>query len=421
MDILLTLTNLIFIGIVVYLKLSNNNYINEIRDKQVLEDKCKVLLDENTLQKIKLAELQVMLDNEKRFGLNTKELFLSLQNDLLARFKAVSSDVMSKNNNDFLNLATSTLDSKEKNISTIVNSLKETIVKFDNKINDVENSHNIIGKTLSEQLRALLDSERLLGEKTSELTSALRSPNIRGHWGEMQLKRLLEMSGMLSYVDFVEQGEVLGEDDNILKPDVIVNLPGGKHVIIDVKTPLLDYYRALDEKDQDKRDKILKDFIKRIRDHINNLSKKRYQDYVNYSPDFVIMFMPSESLFSLALMQEPTIIEIAALKNITIATPSTLLSMLNIVAAIWKNDKISNNLEYIITLGKEICTNLMIVESNFNSIGKNLQNSLAIYHDSMAILEKKIFVETKQFLRYTGENKLYEDKKMPGKREKLIA
>lgn len=393
--IALIITNLFLLSIAIYLKLILNKRDNVIlvRDEDIIR-----LKEENMEQRIKIAELSVILDQEQQNRESTKELFSSLQTDLTNRFLAVSSEVISRSNNDFLTIANSAFDNKEKAVSTVVSSIKEALLRLDSKINETERSRSGAYEALATQLKSLSDSQTALRESTVELTGALRSPNIRGHWGETQLRRLLEMSGMIPHVDFVEQACLELDDGRVLKPDVIINIPNGRKIIVDVKTPMLEYTKALEEKDEKVRSKLLSDFIKRIKDHINTLSKKQYQERCTMAPDFVIMFMPSESLFATALSQDPSIIEDAAVKRVVLATPSTLLSMLNIIAMVWRHDNVSKSIDSIIADGKEICANLADVEACLEKIGRSIQQASSAYHDSMSLLERKVFQSSKKFL-----------------------
>lgn len=385
------------LSIAMYLKIKNKTYLDEILELQKLKAYSDDLHDENTQYKIRLAELNILLEKSKQSEAETRKLFDSLQSELLNRFKSVSYDVIAKNNSDFLKLADYTFSSKEKNIETAIKSIKEALERFDNKVVSFEKSRENIYSALSEQLKSLSVEQKDLQRATSGLAKALTSPNVRGHWGEAHLRRLLEISGMLNHVDFVEQNRFELEDGKILKPDVIVHMPCGHTIIIDVKTPIMDSDQDT-ACQSDKGNVHAKEFAKKVREHIIALSKKQYQKYLISAPDFVIMFMPSESLFSTALSEDPDIIEVAANKNVMIATPSTLLSMLSIIASSWKSDNISKNFEYIVGIGREICGQLAGLEISLGKIGKQLQLSSSLYHNVMAELEGSIFSNSQKFL-----------------------
>lgn len=392
----LIIANFLILSIAMYLKIKNKSYLDQILELETLKPYMDELYAENTKYKIRLAELNILLEKSKQSEAETRKLFDSLQSELLNRFKSVSYDVIAKNNSDFLKLADYTFSSKEKNIETAIKSIKEALERFDNKVVSFEKSRENIYSSLSEQLQSLSREQKDLQQATSGLAKALTSPNVRGHWGEAHLRRLLEISGMLNHVDFVEQNRLELDDGKTLKPDVIVHMPCGHTIIIDVKTPIMDSDQ--DTGHSDKGNVHAKEFAKKVREHIIALSKKQYQKYLISAPDFVIMFMPSESLFSTALSEDPGIIEVAANKNVMIATPATLLSMLSIIASSWKSDNISKNFEYIVGIGREICGQLASLEISLGKIGKQLQLSSSLYHNVMAELEGGIFSNSQKFL-----------------------
>lgn len=393
MLISLILTNLCFLSIIVFLKVKNTKYKQIIDFKMQLDSEYKNLLEESIVLKTKLAEANTKIEYYKE----SKEQFKLLESDLLMQFKALSSDIITKNTNNFLNMANNELKNREIGISAILSPIKDILIKFDEKIDNIEKVRFGTYEALNQQLKTLSESQKELKNETVNLSNALRSPNVRGKWGEVQLRRLLEVSGMLNHIDFVEQPKIEIDNEEFIRPDVLINMPDNRVIIIDAKTPFIDYAKAMNETDPDVQKKCLDDFIKKVRDHINSLSKKKYTEHIKSVPDFVIMFIPSESLFSTALKQDPNIIEMAIEKNIILAAPSTLLAMLHVLAMSWRQSNISQNINEIVSIGKNICSNLDVVEDLLCKIGKHLKISNGLYHQAMSKFEQKVLINTKEF------------------------
>jgi len=337
-----------------------------------------------------------------------------IQDELLSKFKNISSDIASSNNKVFLEMAKESLEKyqnaakhefeiKEQSIKNIVTPISESLKIFNDRINVIEKDRASTYESLREQVQNLLSAQKELKRETTNLVGALKSPNIRGKWGEVQLKRLLEISGMIPYCDFEEQ-KIFNEDQKILRPDVIINLPDERKVIIDAKTPVLDYIEAISTNDTEAQNSLLKTYIKAINDHIAKLSSKKYQDAISSSLEFVIMFLPGESFFAAALQNDPTIIEKAMKQKVIIATPTTLLAMLNTIAITWKQYNITNNLKEVLNSGEKLCKQVQDLSEILQKIGKNLKNSVSLYDDSVLKLESKIFKNVDNFSKLISQN-----------------
>lgn len=369
---------------------------------------------ENENLKIDNARYETTLKNEMSKNDDLGVVIQKLQDELLSKFKNISSDITTANNKAFLDMAKESLekyqnaakhefDLKEQSIKNIITPINESLKLFNDKINVIEKDRTTTYESLKEQVQNLLTAQKELKTETTNLVGALKSPNIRGKWGEMQLRRLLEISGMIPYCDFEEQ-KIFNEDQKVLRPDVIINLPDDRKVIIDAKTPVLDYIEAISTNDTESQNNLLKTYIKSINDHISKLSSKKYQDAIASSLEFVIMFLPGESFFAAALQNDPTMIEKAMKQKVIIATPTTLLAMLNTIAITWKQYNITNNLKDVLNSGEKLCGQIKDMSELLQKIGKNLKSSVSLYEDSVIKLEGKIFKNADNFSKLISQN-----------------
>lgn len=336
------------------------------------------------------------------------------QNSLQETFKSMSFDVMQKNNQSFMDLANANFDKyhqgfksdieyKQKELEKILAPVKESIDKIDTFTKDVENKRHSAYSALNQQIKMLLESENFLRQETSNLTKALKSPNIRGSWGQIHLKRVVELAGLLNNCDFYEQKSQI-KDDKIYRPDLIVRLPGKKQIIVDAKTPIDAYLESQDQKDDNKILK-LKSHALNLKKHVNELSSKEYFSKFEFTPEFVILFLPAEAFLSSAVQIDPTIIEIAASKNIIIATPTTLIAILKTIAHIWKEDSISKNAADIAKTGKDLYDRLLTMNSHFAKLGKNLSTSVDAYNQAIASLNSRVMVSAEKLKDLSISNK----------------
>ena len=249
--------------------------------------------------------------------------------------------------------------------------------------------------SLKEKLGQMIDQEKELKQETQSLIRALRTPNVRGRWGEIQLRRVAELSGMVNHCDFVEQKQDL--EDGRSRPDMIINLPGNRQVIVDAKTPFEAYLDAMQTTDEDKRDAKLKLHAKHVRQHIVGLGKKAYWQKFDQTPEFVVLFLPSEGFFSAALEQDPTLIEIGVDQGVIIATPMTLIGLLRAVSYGWKQERLSQSAEEIAALGKELYKRLIDMQGHILKLGKSLGSSVENYNKMIGSYESRVLVSGRKF------------------------
>jgi DNA recombination protein RmuC len=291
--------------------------------------------------------------------------------------------------------AKSDLEKRQDSIEKSLGPVKETLSKLEKYSLEIERKRISSYSSLSKQLDSLLHSENLLRNETNNLVKALKSPNVRGAWGQIHLRRVLELSGLLNNCDFFEQKSKEG-DGKTYRPDLIVKLPGNRQIVIDAKTPIDAYLESMDADNELKRKEKLKKHAKSLKQHMKDLSEKKYWKYFSPSPEYVILFLPAEAFFSAALQEEPALLEIGAKKDIILATPTTLIAILRAIAYSWKQEDISKNAEEIAALGGELYERLNVMSGHWQRVGKSLKGSIDSYNKAISSLESRVLVSARK-------------------------
>lgn len=353
------------------------------------------------------ASLKATVNIERRTTEEKVAMIESARNQLTDTFAALSSQALRNSTEEFLKLAQQgmqqfhvraqgDLEQKEKSIGVLMQPVKEALTRTEQQLRELEKERKEAYGSLSKHLESMAQTQQLLQGETRNLVQALRRPEVRGQWGEMTLKRLAELAGMVQYCDFVEQETVQGENGN-LRPDMVVRMPDGREIVVDVKTPLDAYLSAVEAPDDTVRTWHLERHARKVRDRVRELAGRNYWAQFKHSPDFVVMFIPGDQFLSAALDVDRDLLEYALGQKVVLATPTSFVALLRAVGYGWRQLSLAENAEKIRDLGEELYQRLSTFTDHLSKLGKNLSSSLDHYNKAVGSFERQVMPGARKF------------------------
>jgi DNA recombination protein RmuC len=336
-----------------------------------------------------------------------KTLLAQARQELAETFQALSGEALKQNNEAFLNLARSSfatlqaeakgdLAQRQQAIDSLVKPLHDTLHRYDDQLRQLEQSRQAAYGGLDQHLKLLAESQQRLQSETGNLVKALRAPAVRGQWGEITLKRVAELAGMVAHCDFFEQESVtVGEGR--LRPDMIVQLPGGRQIIVDAKTVLAGYLDAHEASTEEQRLEGMRRHAAQVRSRMDELSLKAYWNQFAQAPEFVVLFLPGEQFLGAALEHDPRLIEDGFLRSVVLATPTTLMALLRAVAYGWRQERLTEHAEEAGRLGKDLYERMAVLTEHLNDVGQALGKSVLAYNKAVGSLETRILPAARRF------------------------
>ena len=391
-----------------------------LEEQKILTNQREAQVGELNSQLFKLSEqkttLEVRLQNEIHNAAEKLNLLSEARQEMSDAFAALSKQALNQNNESFVNHAEQVfrrfqenaqtdLQQRQEKISEIVMPVQESLAKVDSHIGEMERERLDAYATIREQISQMTNSQQKLSDTTSHLVNVLRNTKTRGRWGEMQLRRVVEIAGMNQYCDFCEQFNVSSENGR-QQPDMIIKLPAQRIIVIDAKAPMTAFLDAHDATDDEVRKNHFTLHAKSLRSHVIQLSQKSYAENFDQSPEFVLMFLPSEAIYSAALEHDADLIEYSAMKNVIIATPSTLIALLKAIAYGWRQESVSKDVKQVGELGKEMYDRLITMTSHIVNLGKSLNSSVKHYNSMVGSIESRVLRSARRFkdLQVIGES-----------------
>ena len=358
--------------------------------------------------KQKLASIEAKYEAEIKAADEKLKLLEEARDSLKDSFKALSADALSKNNESFIKLAEENLkkhqqsakddlEKRQQAITKTVEPVGQTLKTFSERVNKIEERRIESEGSIKKELQKISEMHLRLDQATSSLVQALRAPQVRGQWGEMHLRRTVEMAGMINYCDFEEQSSVETDEGQRQRPDMLIRLPNERRVVVDSKVPIAAYLDALETDSSEVQSERMKAHARHLRTHIKDLSTKAYWSQFDNAPEFVVLFIPNEAIFSAALEEDPSLIELGVENKVILATPTTLIALLKAVAYGWQQEAITREAKEIAALGREIYDRLSVVIGHFVKLGKSIDQSVGNYNKAMNSVDSRLMVTARKF------------------------
>jgi DNA recombination protein RmuC len=369
--------------------------LREQRDR-LNDDKDRLTLELRQTGADRAASAERAATLEQSFNDQVK-LLRDAEERLATTFKSLSAEALEANRSQFITLA-------GEQIGAVVTPVKESLMRMDSEIRDLEKARGQAYVGLSTQVSSLIDAQRELRTEAEKLSRALRAPSVRGRWGEIQLKRVVEMAGMLERCDFFTQDTASG-DNGRLRPDLRIQLPGGKNIIVDAKAPLQAYLESLDASSEAARVDKLRQHAAQVRAHLNQLAAKSYWEQFRPAPEFVVMFLPGETFFSAALEQDSSLIEFGVNQHVILATPTTLISLLRAVSYGWNQQQLADNAARINEAARELADRFAVMVAHLARMGDALRKSVGAYNDAIGSFEGRLMPAARKLKELGVEGK----------------
>jgi DNA recombination protein RmuC len=363
---------------------------------------------ESTSLREELARVTAELDHERQLVPRQMRVLNDAQEQLRDSFQALAGAALKSSSDEFLKLAherlaglersaVSEMEKKQQAVDALVAPIRDVLLQVDSKLGEVERNRIETGAEISALLEAIGRSQMQLRAETTNLVRALRTPTVRGRWGEMQLRRVVEMAGMLEYCDFDEQTTTCTNESHRIRPDLLVRLPGGRTVVVDAKAPLEAFLDAQDAGDDVTREQKLLDHARQVREHMTRLGGKGYWEHFQPSPEFVVMFLPGEAIFQAALQQDARLIEFGVGAQVFPASPLTLIALLRAVAHGWRQERLTRNAEQVSRLGKELYDRVRHLTDRMETLRGRLDGTVRAFNDAVATYEGRVLVTARRF------------------------
>jgi DNA recombination protein RmuC len=358
--------------------------------------------------RVEVAALQATLAAERAATTERSRAETEAEHRLREAFAALAGDALKSNNEAFAELAAAKLATakasadgdlaqRQQAIEGMVGPLRESLDRVQLQLNSVERDRAGSYSKLLEQVSMMRTTSEQLQKETTQLVTALRAPQVRGRWGEMQLERAVEAAGMTEHIDYVTQATVTGPDGR-LRPDLVVRLVGGKSVVVDSKVAFAGYLEAMEARDEATRAARLKAHARHLRDHIDSLGAKSYWEYFTPSPEFVVCFVPADAFLDAALREEPALLERAFDQNVVVATPSTLVALLRTIAYTWRQEALAENAAEVHRLGRDLYQRLSTMGGHIDKLGRSLNNAVGDYNKTVSSLESRVLVTARRMI-----------------------